>query len=85
MRVHGAVIREQGLDFAVVIVKQHIVRHRSQGEQLISAFNAHFGMPVVLMAQDTRGTPTYLGRPDIVRFLAGVPLQAIPWRVYDLN
>jgi hypothetical protein len=42
-------------------------------------------MPVVLMAQDSRGTPTYYGRPDLSRFLANTPLGAIPWRRYTLN
>lgn len=37
------------------------------------------------MAQDSRGVPTYLGRRDIVKFLAKVPVQAIPWREYTLN
>jgi hypothetical protein len=36
------------------------------------------------MAQDAHGTPTYYGRPDIVRFMASVPLAAVPWRKYTL-
>ena len=43
------------------------------------------GVPVVLMAQDNRGRPTYYGRPDISRFMASVPLRAIPWREYTIN
>jgi hypothetical protein len=39
----------------------------------------------VLMAQDTSGRPTYYGRQDISRFLASVPMRAIPWREYALN
>jgi hypothetical protein len=37
------------------------------------------------MSQDSRGTPTYYGRHDIVRFLASVPMEAIPWRQYTVN
>ena len=37
------------------------------------------------MAQDSSGGPTYQGRSDIVRFLANVPLEAIPWMEYTLN
>jgi hypothetical protein len=43
------------------------------------------GMPVVLMAQDHRGVPTYFGRRDISHFMASVPLRAIPWRQYSIN
>lgn len=85
MRFQGALIREQGVEFAIIVVRPHVVQCRSQGVQVISAWRARFGVPVVLMAQDGRGTPTYLGRPDIVRFLSRIPLRAIPWREYSLN
>ena len=44
-----------------------------------------FRMPVVLMAQSSDGCPKYYGRKDIARFLANVPLRAIPWRHYTIN
>lgn len=85
MRVQGAVIREQGQAFAVVIVKPHIVQNRSAAADAICSFGPVFGVPVVLMAQDGRGTPTYYGRSDIARFLSSVPLRSIPWREYTIN
>ncbi|MFO1100359.1 MAG: hypothetical protein U1E81_19380 [Xanthobacteraceae bacterium] len=85
MRVQGAVIREQGQTFAVVIVKPHVVQNRMAAADAIASFTPVFGVPVVLMAQDGRGRPTFYGRPDIARFLSGVPLQAIPWREYTIN
>lgn len=85
MRVQGAVIREQGQTFAVVIVKPHVVRCHATAAGMIETFTPVFGVPVVLMAQDTRGRPTYYGRRDIARFLARVPLRAIPWREYTIN
>lgn len=85
MTVQGAVIREQGVTFAVVIVKQHVIDSPTEAGQAIAAFQPVFpGLPVVLMAQDYRGTPTYYGRQDIARFLAGVPLEAIPWKRYTV-
>ena len=85
MRVQGAVIREQGQTFAVVIVKPHVVQNRAEAADAIQSFTPVFGVPVVLMAQDGRGRPTYYGRQDIARFLSGVPLSAIPWREYTIN
>lgn len=85
MRVQGAVIREQGQSFAVVIVKPHVVENPGAAADTIRSFAPVFGVPVVLMAQDARGRPTYRGRSDIVRFMASVPLQAIPWREYQIN
>lgn len=85
MRVQGAVIRKQGQTFAVVIVRSHVVQNRATAADMIESFMPVFGVPVVLMAQDGRGRPTYYGRPDIARFMASVPLQAIPWREYTIN
>ena len=85
MTFQGAVIREQGVTFAVVIVKKHVIDSSTEAGRAIAAFQPVFpGVPVVLMAQDARGTPTYFGRQDIARFLASVPLSAIPWKQYTV-
>jgi hypothetical protein len=86
MKVQGAVVREQGVTFAVVVVKRHVIGNQASVRQAAASFAPLFpGLPVVLMAQDSRGVPTYLGRQDIVRFLANVPLQAIPWKEYTFG
>ena len=85
MTFDGAVIREQGVTFALVVVKSHVVQNRSEAAEAISAFQPHFpGMPVVLVGQDSRGVPTYFGRPDIARFMASVPVSAVPWKTYTI-
>ena len=85
MTFDGAVIREQGVTFALVVVKSHVVQNRFEAGKAISAFQPHFpGMPVVLVGQDNRGTPTYFGRPDIARFMASVPMNAVPWKTYTV-
>lgn len=85
MRVQGAVIRERGLTFAVVIVKQHVVQVRETATSVMEKLTPVFGVPVVLMAQDGRGRPTFFGRRDIASFLSKVPLHMIPWREYTIN
>lgn len=85
MRIQGAVIREQGQTFAIAVVKPHVVRCRSTANQTIAGLRPTFGVPVVLMAQDGRGRPTYFGPSDIVRFLSSVPLRAIPWQEYRVH
>lgn len=85
MTFDGAVIREQGVTFALVVVKSHIVQNRIEAGETISAFQPYFpGMPVVLVGQDSRGVPTYFGRPDIARFMASVPMSAVPWKTYTV-
>lgn len=86
MRFEGAVIKEQGVTFAIVIVKKHVLDNRSDTGAAVSSFQQVFpGMPIVLMAQDSIGTPTYYGRPDIVRFMATVPLHAVPWQEFSIG
>lgn len=85
MHFEGAVVKEQGVRFGIVIVKPHVLHSRDEQQNARLLGTRAFGpMPIVLMAQDGRGTPTYLGRPDIVRFLAGILLEQIPWQRYTL-
>ena len=86
MKIQGAVIKEQGITFAIVIVQMHVVDSQSQSEEAILSFNALFpGMPIVLMAQNSSGTPKYRGRKDIVNFLAKLHISQIPWNEYTVN
>lgn len=85
MRIQGAVIREQGQSFAVVVVKSHVVQNSGMAAKAIRTFAPAFGIPIVLMAQNSCGVPTYYGRQDIARFMASVPLNTIPWREYNIN
>jgi hypothetical protein len=81
----GAIIREQGVTFGVVIVKQHALNDLSRRGSLVSeASRAFGGIPTVLMAQDASGRARYYGRRDIVDFMAKVPLSAVPWKRYRL-
>jgi hypothetical protein len=86
MKFQASVIKEQGITFAIVIVKKHVVDNRSTAEDAIRTFQPVFPrIPIVLMAQDSNGVPTYFGRPDIVKFMANVPLHAVPWKEYTIN
>ena len=37
------------------------------------------------MAQDFNGTPSYYGRSDISKFMASVPVRAVPWKEYTIS
>jgi hypothetical protein len=86
VRIHGALVREQGITFGVLAVKPAVLSSALRRDETLRSAHVIFpGVPVVLMAQDSRGIPKYYGRRDIVRFLAAVPFEAIPWREYTLN
>ncbi len=82
MQFDGAKIKEQGVTFAIVVVKPYVLTSPSK-EQVRASFISFFGnIPIILMAQNSRGTPTYDGRPDIVSFLAHINPERIPWKHY---
>lgn len=86
MKLQGAVVKEQGVTFAVVTVKQFVIQSQNEFQKAVSAFTRYFpGMPIILMAQDSRGIPTYRGREDIVNFLANINISQIPWKEYTFS
>jgi hypothetical protein len=86
MKIQAAVVKEQGQTFAVVVVKRSVIDVRQRGEETLVGLRRYFPrMPIVLMAQDGRGIPTYLGRPDIVRFLSKISFQRLPWKEFTFS
>jgi hypothetical protein len=85
MRIEAALVREQGVTFAVLAVKPDVLRSPTRRDETSTGFAALWpGKPVILMAQDSRGVPEYYGRRDIVRFLATVPMETLPWRSWSV-
>lgn len=86
MKFQGALIKEQGVTFGIVIVKPQVLDQPATASAMREFGVRAFGpVPIVLMAQNHRGIPTYQGRKDIVNFLAKVPMHVIPWREYTMN
>ena len=82
----GAKVTEQGVTFGIVIVKPHVLHSSQEQIRARTLGTQAFGpIPIVLMAQDGRGVPTYEGRPDIVRFLSNIFIEQIPWQRYTLS
>ncbi len=85
MQIEGAIIKEQGVTFSVVIVKPYVLNSPSEQENIRQSLQNVFPSPIILMAQDSRGVPTYQGRRDIVNFLAKLHISQIPWKKYTVN
>ena len=86
IKIQGAVIKEQGVTFSIIVVKKHILNSQIQSQQTAQSFQPLFpNMPIALMGQDSRGTPTYWGRRDIVSFLKNIHPRNIPWKEYTIN
>ncbi len=85
MQFEGAIVREQGVTFAVVAVKRYVVDSAVQAESAVRSFAPVFpGIPIVLMGQDHSGRPTFFGRRDIAQFLSRISPSRIPWKRYTV-
>jgi hypothetical protein len=72
MNVDAALVKEQGVTFAVVVVNREALSPTQRDRTVAGLTRFWPGVPIVLMAQDSRGAPEYYGRSDIVKFLASV-------------
>lgn len=85
MKFQGAVVKEQGVTFAVVVVKKFVIQSQLEFQKTTQSFSSCFpGVPIVCMAQDSRGA-TYRGRKDIVSFLKNIHVSQIPWKEYTFS
>ncbi len=76
MQFEGALLKEQGVTFAIVVVKPHVLNRTMECDNARRSSTPVFpGVPIILMAQNSRGVPTYQGRSDIVRFFQRSALQ----------
>jgi hypothetical protein len=86
MQFDGALLKEQGLTFAIAVVKPYVLNNSIECDKARQAFRTVFSnLPIILMAQNSRGIPTYQGRNDIVHFLAKLHISQIPWKTYNYN
>lgn len=77
-----ALIREQGVNFAVATVKDHVISDRHEADRVVSALSLRLGQPVVLLGANHYGM---YGRRDIVNFLQNVHPSQMSWRRIDLH
>jgi hypothetical protein len=87
VKFQGAKIRGRGVTFGIAIVQLNVITNGAEADRMIDDFRnrAFSGIPVVLMALDPQGTPTYYGRADLVRFLLKVDVGSIPWMEYTIG
>jgi hypothetical protein len=83
MHVVGSIVKEQGIDFAVVQVHAFKVGNAQEAEETIRNYSKFFpGMPVVLMAVGGEAGTTYWGRTDLANFMARQRPSAVTWQKF---
>ncbi len=86
MKIQGAAVKEQNVTFAIVVVKESAMQTNHDSAETRARCQAYFpGLPLVLASQDSRGTFSYQGRKDLVKFLASIDASRIPWKEYTFS
>ena len=86
MKVQAAAISLQGVSFAVVVVSEDLLKSPGEADMAIERFEPVFGgVPVLLMAQNEKGSPVYYGDQDLVRSMADIPIERMPWKEYSVG
>lgn len=89
MKINGAIVKEQGITFAIVIVKPYVTSSTTESAKARESFQSQIrdfqGIPLILASQDSRGVFLYQGRHDIVDFLASIEASRIPWAEYTIS
>ncbi|XWO13603.1 hypothetical protein HPDP_00301 [Candidatus Hepatincola sp. Pdp] len=86
MQFNGALIKEQGVEFAIIVVKPQILKQSIKRDEILNSCAVIFpDIPIILMAQDSRGIPKYFGRKDIVKCLANIDITRIPFKRYTTS
>jgi hypothetical protein len=71
-----ALVREQSVEFAVILVKDSVIESPSIRDDLIASFMAQLqGRPVVLLGEQRYRT---YGRQDVVRWMANIHPSRLP-------
>jgi len=87
MEMTAALVREQGVVFAVVLVQPHVLNSQTQSNDLFQSLRTirDFQQIPIAFAAQSGNRVLYRGRNDIVNFLKSVPFTALPWRKYRIS
>jgi hypothetical protein len=84
MQVQAAAISLADERFVVVAANLELLRSPGEADMAIEQLQGHFGVAVVLLALNDKGSPNYYGDSDLVELLRGVPTDEMPWKEYDV-
>lgn len=90
MQFKGAVILAKGLEVGIVVVDPHVLNDKTQYDEVSVGATKALGQgpfgwrPIVLMALDDEGEPTYMGSKDIIDLLSDLDFERYPWETYEI-
>ena len=85
LRIDAAIIRGQGETFVLVSVKRQVLDSSSDRKSALRVAESRFGIPAVLVVQDSNRKQKVWGRRDHLRFLSTCNLDTLRWKKYEFS
>ena len=79
----AAIVREQGVTFAVAIMKDHVLNCSTTADQQIRAVAMALNCPLVVLWGERNGKLRG-NRRDIVNFVSSLHQSQLPWKRYSI-
>lgn len=79
----AALVREQGVTFAVALMKDRVLDNPTLADQQIRAVAVALGCPLVVLMGE-RNCRLRGNRRDVVDFVASLHPSRLPWRKYQI-
>lgn len=81
-QVQGTIVRDCGLTFAVMLVKEHVMDSPFERARAAAWGSLFFRLPAILVSDRQHRV---FGRNDIVSLLEDVDVTQLPWRTYAVE
>jgi hypothetical protein len=85
MEMERAEITEEGITFRVFRVLHGVVQDQARADSVRDTLEKAWGMPVVLLSQQSGSLTYYRGRSDLVRYLRTVDPDVLPWERFECD
>ncbi|MFH2046019.1 MAG: hypothetical protein ABIK92_12825 [Pseudomonadota bacterium] len=86
MKISGAVIKEQAVTFAIVIVNKSAMQTIQVSRKTRAAYQGLFpGIPLILASKSSCGLFEYQGSKDLLGFMKLIDPSLIPWKEYTVS
>lgn len=76
---NAALVKEQGVTFAVVTVKDSVISNQAESQRLIQALAISLRCPLIVLMGE-RNYRLLGNRRDVVRFVSSIDPASLPWR-----
>lgn len=85
MTFDAALVKEKGITFAIVSVDSSAVKDDWSINYTQRKYQLYFPfIPIILFIKDSINDPKYYGREDIVKLLADISPDQVPWKKYKV-